>query len=486
MKRISLSLFTILFILFSSKTGSAQKMSKWEKGELKKEKKERQEYEKLDKANAKADKEAIASLQKGVSSPLISRLGYYFVRNATVFYGSGTGYNTGRDEKNWATAHTLIDAANAIPGAYTLELERATDSLLLERTNISLMLSQSFDSFPANNLLSTLKYLRKKDYSPEANIRLAKLYKWGFNLYRANGYASSNSRDTWVQSFDSAYKFIYDAAVAGSATAMGMLGDFKIYGDGDIYKRPSPVTYKYLDTISAGIWYKKQFDALYANKAILTYDDSLSSYMLYKIAYGPGDIDAKGIECYKNKDTRKAYQYWLASASFRNSAYAFYRIGYLYYYGEGSRPQWPTWAIDFFKQAGDLGYAPGYYAAGLTEDFGSAKRGQYFQKAIAMGYKPAGDALSKDNARIDEMNRISMEKAKTLNYYTADDDDDDGNTTSLKKGNTQSRQSSTRTCSSCGGSGQQHTTIPGGAKKNGVTIFGEYHTCSACNGKGYY
>lgn len=35
-------------------------------GELKKEKKEQREYEKLDKENVKADKEAIAGLQKGV------------------------------------------------------------------------------------------------------------------------------------------------------------------------------------------------------------------------------------------------------------------------------------------------------------------------------------------------------------------------------------------------------------------------------------
>lgn len=486
MKRTCVVFLTILISIFSL-TVSAQKMDKWEKEQLKEKKKELREYEELDKKNAKEDKDALASLQKGITTPFVARLYFYFVRDAKWYgNGGGTGYNR-RDEKNWGTANRLIDAAKAIPGAYTVQLERTTDSILLERTSFSLMFSQSFDSFPANNVVSTLKYLRNKDYSPEVNIRLANLYLAGMNIYPVNGYNAKENKNTWVQSFDSAYKFIYDAAVAGNTRAMDMLGYFKIQGDGSIFNKPSPSTYKYLDTISAGIWFKKQFDVLYANKPTLTHEDSLNSYMLYKIAYEPGDIDTKGIECYKNSDHKKAYRYWLASAKFRNSAYAIYRIGFLYLKGEGGLLQHTPIALDYFEQAGKMGYAPAYYAAGLASDFGSAKRGDFLGKATAMGYKPASDALTKDNMRIDEMNRISMEKTRSRNFYIPMDDDEDGDTNSLKKGNTSTKSGArTNTCSGCHGTGQIHTTIPGGAKKNGVTIFGEYRTCSSCNGKGYY
>lgn len=273
----------------------------------------------------------------------------------------------------------------------------------------------------------------------------------------------------------------------GYVPSMFHLGELYQYADGNTNHRASAKYAQMLNSNKARYWYNEA-----AKNGIVKGVEKTEAWNI------ADSLDAykKGEEAYEAGNFAEAHRLWNASALAEQNALAFFRIGALYYMGKIPGRNFVDYvnAEEWFKGAGDLGYAKGYFwKAKLLweyEGFGSTAM-DFYQMAADLGLKEALVEKQKiqdyANAVIANRQKPSLDEIEKLkNIWGDEKEEKNSNNRRLNPFKGKSNPHSS-TCSSCGGSGTSHTTIPGGAKgPGGSTIFGEYRTCTACNGRGFY
>jgi TPR repeat protein len=452
------------------------------------------EYEKgvkkLDKEHTKLEDKAIKELQQGVPAPAIALVQRYIISNPYASL-SKYGYDNPlhqMDRQRTAAFVTRVQAEVRNSSAFVFE--RAYDSISLERAKK--LYNDSWRDVYMERF-GILYRLIQKNYSGEVFHVMADIFKNGKPAYSATGdeLMKRNPPD-----FDSVYYYTQAAAVRGWVLACQDLADIKMFGNGNWLKKPTSVSYKYIDTASAKIWYKitaekNPYAATYRAGSPYNYWwDSISDHHLLQLTETNDTLVGTGIAYFNRQDYRKAYEYWLAAAKFQNNSAAFYNIGVLTVNGFGV-PKHHYSAVQYFEKAGDLGMAKGYYMAGyyeLTQGSTVTEYPRLFRLAANMGYAPAKEALEyvakRDAAAAKRAyeRELSASASKWNSMFSIND----YNTNKPKATTPSSTRSRTTTCSMCNGRGTIHTTIPGGAKNRaGYTVYGETSTCLSCNGRGY-